>query len=416
MEMLQAALNAGAMPGCAAGKAAALCSDGRGATPPPADAAAGGSAAAGSAALSRPADDASPDASSTPLCWPLAQAVSDGSAPCAAAMAVAPASAACAPLLAAAVAAAAAAAAAGQQQHRQQQHKQQHAIVRAPAKRTRNGRGAAELSPWQLVLPAKQPALAPPQAGQPQRPARLELLAAAADSTPDDSAAQQCPCDDGSNRSGSGSGTNSCCSSAGLALLAGVGSGGSVTSGSGAGIDALAALLRAQQRQQWLVQQQQLQQQQLQQQLQQQQLNLQALAAGRRRLSALRSGGPAAPAPAMSASPPPPLYIPADAALAWAAAALGVTAREVLLFARHVWARAAGRVDACLVASLGAAQPPERVAALAALWLASKLEGGRRAVAGASRLCAATGLTRWGVTSVEVHVLQLLDFRPYRGW
>jgi hypothetical protein len=144
--------------------------------------------------------------------------------------------------------------------------------------------------------------------------------------------------------------------------------------------------------------------QQQQQQQQQQQLNM------RRRLSALRAPGAAPPQPARA------LLAPLDAALAWAGGVLVVEAREVFLLARHMWARVEGRADELLLASLGASQPHDRVMVLAALWIASKLEGGRRSVAGASRLCAATGLSKWGVTSVEVHLLQVLDFSPYRGW
>ncbi|KIZ00362.1 hypothetical protein MNEG_7601 [Monoraphidium neglectum] len=100
----------------------------------------------------------------------------------------------------------------------------------------------------------------------------------------------------------------------------------------------------------------------------------------------------------------------------WAGGVLGVDCPEVFAFARHVWGRAASRVDELLIASLGAWRPPLHAAVLVTLWLASKLEGSRRGVAGAGRLCAATGLSGWGVTSVEIHILQAVDFSPYRGW
>lgn len=120
---------------------------------------------------------------------------------------------------------------------------------------------------------------------------------------------------------------------------------------------------------------------------------------------------------AAAAAAPRALVVPVDAAFAWACGVLGVSSREVVLFARHMWCRLSSVVDELLVISLGAShQPPSRAALLVALWLASKLEGNRRDVAGASRLCAATGLTKWGVTAVEVHLLQLMNFSPYLGW
>ncbi|KAI8467843.1 MAG: hypothetical protein J3K34DRAFT_523393 [Monoraphidium minutum] len=146
---------------------------------------------------------------------------------------------------------------------------------------------------------------------------------------------------------------------------------------------------------------------------QQQQQQQQWRLAAPRGAAAARPAAPLAPAPAPRAPPGAP---PLERALAWAGGVLGVDCADVFLFARHVWARTGGRADELLIASLGARAPPHDVAVLVCLWLASKLEGNRRAVAGAGRLCAATGLSGWGVTSVEVHILQLTEFSPYRGW
>jgi hypothetical protein len=376
-------------------------------TPPPAPADApagrkirgGGGGSAYSAA-----DDASPDASSTPLCWALAAGMAGGDGGGAAAAAEAPAG-------ALACARAADAAAAGE--------------VAAAAARGKRGRGPSDAGDGRSGLPFAPPAGRPEEPQQqlyeqrqPRQHAFEQLLAL---------------CDCGSSNSGTpdellqvqrsdGSGSSSSSSVFALARAA----------SGGGGALALAARRHQQQEIEYLQLISLMDQQQQWQQLkaaaaagdhhQQQQvahavaLSLAAAQQqqGRRRLTALR---PAAP-PALKASAPVPAALvgATDAAFAWAGSVLGIEAREVFLFARHIWARAAGRVDELLVVSLGASQAPSRAALLVALWLASKLEGSRRQVAGASRLCAATGLSRWGVTAVEVHLLQLLDFSPYRGW
>jgi len=390
-------------------------------TPPPcrpaadvglADAAAAAAAAAGGGAKGGKGgcsnmEDASPDASSTPLCWAVAQGVLGGGAD-----AYCTGGSSSTTLL----------------PRVQQQHAPAAAVpqgglavtvVRSKRERVSEPGDGGRHYPAAVSLP-KQLALAAATEQQ-----RLVRLGAGSTSTPEELLQVQ--------RS-DGSGSSSCGS--GMFLLAGCSKGSSSDSPINLGVNGQLLLIaqHQQHRQEYynllalMEQQQHLQQfkagaakaviaaHQSQQQLAhavalslaaQQQQN------GRRKLSVLRSASSAA---VMHPSLAAPLIAPTDAALAWAGGVLGVNRREVFLFAQHIWARASARVDELLVVSLGPSQPPTHVALLVALWMSSKLEGNRRQVSGASRLCAATGLTRWGITSIEVHLLQLLDFSPYRGW
>eukprot|EP00775_Hariotina_reticulata_P002916 gene2916-3203_t len=78
--------------------------------------------------------------------------------------------------------------------------------------------------------------------------------------------------------------------------------------------------------------------------------------------------------------------------------------------------KVSGRMDDMLLISLGITQPLDNVTMLVCLWVATKLEGHRRQVAGCSKLGAALQLPVWSVTSVELHLMQLLGWQPYSGW
>lgn len=106
---------------------------------------------------------------------------------------------------------------------------------------------------------------------------------------------------------------------------------------------------------------------------------------------------------------------PTDSMLMWAGSVLGCTCAQAYLFAQHVWQRVDSHLDEMLFISLGAVAP-RQVAMLVSLWIATKLEDNRKCVAGCSRLAAASRLMPWAVTSIELHLMQLLDWRPYAGW
>jgi hypothetical protein len=102
--------------------------------------------------------------------------------------------------------------------------------------------------------------------------------------------------------------------------------------------------------------------------------------------------------------------------LAWAGQILGCQLQDAYHLAAHIFRRTAGRLDDMLLISLGASLPVDSVTMLVSLWLATKLEGHRRQVAGCSKLAAALQLLPWAVTSIELHMMQLMDWQPYAGW
>jgi hypothetical protein len=69
-----------------------------------------------------------------------------------------------------------------------------------------------------------------------------------------------------------------------------------------------------------------------------------------------------------------------------------------------------------LLISLGVTASSQSVTMLVSLWVASKLEGHRRQVAGASKLAAALQLLPGSITDIELHIMQRLNWQPYAGW
>jgi hypothetical protein len=106
----------------------------------------------------------------------------------------------------------------------------------------------------------------------------------------------------------------------------------------------------------------------------------------------------------------------ANRLLAWAGQVLGCQQQDAYHLAAHIFKRTAGRLDDMLLISLGATLPVDSVTMLVSLWLATKLEGHRRQVAGCSKLAGALQLLPWAVTSVELHMMQLMDWQPYASW
>jgi hypothetical protein len=102
--------------------------------------------------------------------------------------------------------------------------------------------------------------------------------------------------------------------------------------------------------------------------------------------------------------------------LSWAGQVLCCHLQDAYLLATHLYSKVCGRLDDMLLISLGITQPLDNVTMLVCLWVATKLEGHRRQVAGCSKLCAALQLPPWSVTSVELHLMQLLGWQPYSGW
>uniref|UniRef100_A0A383VSY5 Uncharacterized protein n=1 Tax=Tetradesmus obliquus TaxID=3088 RepID=A0A383VSY5_TETOB len=106
----------------------------------------------------------------------------------------------------------------------------------------------------------------------------------------------------------------------------------------------------------------------------------------------------------------------ANRLLAWAGQILGCQLQDAYHLAVHIFKRTAGRLDDMLLISLGATLPVDSVTMLVSLWLATKLEGHRRQVAGCSKLAGALALLPWAVTAIELHMMQLMDWQPYAGW
>jgi len=99
--------------------------------------------------------------------------------------------------------------------------------------------------------------------------------------------------------------------------------------------------------------------------------------------------------------------------LTWAGGILTCTCHSAYQLAHSMWRRVDGRMDELLLLSMGVSVPSGQAGMLITLWVASKLEGQRRQVAGTSRLAATLQLLPWAVTNLELHVMQLLEWRPY---
>lgn len=102
--------------------------------------------------------------------------------------------------------------------------------------------------------------------------------------------------------------------------------------------------------------------------------------------------------------------------LHWAGRVLNCQLQDAYLLGAHLHRRITGRLDDMLLISLGVTVSSESVAMLMSLWVATKLEGHRRQVAGASKLAAALQLLPASITDVELHVMQRLQWQPYAGW
>ena len=99
--------------------------------------------------------------------------------------------------------------------------------------------------------------------------------------------------------------------------------------------------------------------------------------------------------------------------LTWAGGILTCTCHSAYQLAHSMWQRVDGRMDELLLLSMGVSVPSGQAGMLITLWIASKLEGQRRQVAGTSRLATTLQLLPWAVTNLELHVMQLLEWRPY---
>jgi hypothetical protein len=99
--------------------------------------------------------------------------------------------------------------------------------------------------------------------------------------------------------------------------------------------------------------------------------------------------------------------------LTWAGGVLSCSCHSAYLLAQSMWQRVDGKMDELLLLSLGVSVPSSQTGMLLTLWIASKLEGQRRHVAGTSRLATTLQLLPWAVTNLELHIMQLLEWRPY---
>jgi hypothetical protein len=148
---------------------------------------------------------------------------------------------------------------------------------------------------------------------------------------------------------------------------------------------------------------------------QQQQLLLRGVGASSSNLALLPAG--AAAAAAVGAPGPMRVLEPAQQKLLhWAGRVLNCQLQDVYLLGSHVYKRVTGQLDDMLLISLGVTASTESVTMLISLWVASKLEGHRRQVAGASKLAAALQLLTGSITDIELHVMQRLQWQPYAGW
>jgi len=102
--------------------------------------------------------------------------------------------------------------------------------------------------------------------------------------------------------------------------------------------------------------------------------------------------------------------------LQWAGRVLNCQLQDAYLLGTHLYQRVTGQLDDMLLISLGVTASTESVTMLVSLWVASKLEGHRRQVAGASKLAAALQLLPGSITDIELHVMQRLAWQPYAGW
>jgi hypothetical protein len=101
--------------------------------------------------------------------------------------------------------------------------------------------------------------------------------------------------------------------------------------------------------------------------------------------------------------------------LLWAGRLLTVHCPGPFELTRSMWRRVEGRLDDVLLLSLGVTGSRTQAVLTVLLWLASKLEGRRRAVANASQLAHPLKLLPWAVNGLELHLLQLLEWSPYSG-
>lgn len=102
--------------------------------------------------------------------------------------------------------------------------------------------------------------------------------------------------------------------------------------------------------------------------------------------------------------------------LQWAGRVLNCQLQDAYLLCSHLYSRVAGQLDDMLLISLGVTASSQSVTMLVSLWVASKLEGHRRQVAGASKLAAALQLLPGSITDIELHIMQRLNWQPYAGW
>lgn len=148
---------------------------------------------------------------------------------------------------------------------------------------------------------------------------------------------------------------------------------------------------------------------------QQQQQLLRGMGASSSNLALVPAG--AAAAAAVAAAGPMRVLEPAQQKLLhWAGRVLNCQLQDAYLLGSHLYKRVTGQLDDMLLISLGVTASTESVTMLISLWVASKLEGHRRQVAGASKLAAALQLLTGSITDIELHVMQRLHWQPYAGW
>lgn len=102
--------------------------------------------------------------------------------------------------------------------------------------------------------------------------------------------------------------------------------------------------------------------------------------------------------------------------LQWAGRVLNCQLQDAYLLGAHLYRRVNGQLDDMLLISLGVTASTESVTMLVSLWVASKLEGHRRQVAGASKLAAALQLLPGSITDIELHVMHSIKWQPYAGY